>query len=188
MGFLRCLAILSWLLLTVSSSFAARYQRSVVAYQVPDVVLLDQNRQRIRLPELLAGDGPVLVDFIYATCTTICPVMSAGFANLQKKLAEQGQTARFVSLTIDPEHDSPEILREYAGRYRAQKGWTFLTGNRDDIVRVMRAFDAFVPDKMEHYPLVFLREPDGTRWVRIYGLIGTRDLMRELRRLYPRDR
>ncbi|TYO97106.1 protein SCO1/2 [Geothermobacter ehrlichii] len=186
MNLVRSLSILLLLLLTGLPSFAARYQRSVAVYEIPDVELIDQNRQRVRLPELLATDEPVFVDFIYATCTTICPVMSAGFANLQKKLVRERQFARFISITIDPEHDSPEILKDYAARYRAQEGWIFLTGSRDDIVRVMRAFDAFVPDKMEHYPLVFVRDPDRKHWVRIYGLIGTRDLMSEFRRLYPK--
>jgi len=181
---MRVFAVLLFFSLLVPQAEAARYQRSEAVYDLPKVELVDQQRNRVQLDELLKTGEPVLVDFIYATCTTICPVMSAGFANLQKKFAKTGQKARFFSFTIDPEHDSPEVLADYAARYRARPGWTFLTGSRDDIAAVMKAFDAFVPDKMEHYPLIFIRKPDGG-WVRIYGLVGTRDLMKEFRRYYP---
>jgi protein SCO1/2 len=88
-----------------------------------------------------------------------------------------------VSITIDPEHDSPEVMREYLKRYRAKPGWDFLTGSRADIDRVMHAFDAYVPNKMSHYPLTLLRGPGEGRWIRIYGLIGTSDLLDEYQKL-----
>ena len=84
-----------------------------------------------------------------------------------------------VSLTIDPEHDGPEELRKYLDRYGAKSGWDFLTGTRDDINQVMRAFDAFVPDKMSHIPVTFVHTPGADSWVRIDGFAGSKDLMRE---------
>ena len=74
-------------------------------------------------------------------------------------------------------------MRKYLERYRAKPGWDFLTGTREDINRVMRAFDAYVPNKMAHYPLTLLHAPQAERWVRIYGLIGGSELMDEYRKL-----
>jgi len=162
-----------------------RYQRTVVEYPVPDVTLINQHREKVRMVDLLNSDQPVLLDFIYGTCTTICPVLSAGFSNLQKKLGPKSAEVRLISITIDPENDTPETLATYLERYQAQPGWQYLTGTREDIDKMMRAFDAYVPDKMEHYPITFLRYPDKQRWARLYGLIGTRDLLNEFNAINP---
>jgi protein SCO1/2 len=148
-------------------------------YAIPDVVLVNQDGAKVKLKKLLQSDKPVMLDFIYGTCTTICPVLSAGYSNLQKKLGPDAQKVQLVSVSIDPEYDTPEVMREYLKRYRAKPGWEFLTGTREDINRVMRAFDAYVPNKMAHYPLTILRFPGNDKWVRIYGLIGTGELMDE---------
>lgn len=163
-----------------------RYQRSVEKYVVPDVTLVNQDGKKVRLAELLAANQPVMLDFIYGTCTTICPVLSAGYSNLQRKLGPEAQQVRLVSVTIDPEYDTPEVMTEYLRRYNRQPGWDFLTGSRADIDRVMRAFNAYVPNKMAHYPLTLLRGAGEERWVRIYGLVGTADLMAEYEQLRRR--
>lgn len=160
----------------------ARYTRTVAGYQVPDVTLIDQDGQPVRLPDLTGGPAPVLLDFIYGTCTTICPVLSAGFTSLQRRLAKEGAAVRLISVSIDPEYDTPEVTKAYLARYKAAPGWDFLTGSREDIDAVMRAFDAYVPNKMGHFPVTFLRQRDGS-WVRIYGLIGTAELLAEYRKV-----
>jgi protein SCO1 len=172
--------------LSAGAESAKRYKRSVENYRVPDVELVNQDRQKVRLQELLAVDKLVMLDFIYGTCTTVCPVLSAGFSNLQKKLGPDAEKLQLVSITIDPEHDTPEVMLEYLQRYRRKPGWDFLTGSSEDIDKVMHAFDAYVPNKMNHYPLTLMRGPGGQDWIRIYGLIGTADLMAEYQNLGPK--
>lgn len=155
------------------------YTRSVEDYTIPDVVLINQDGERVRLRSLLSGEQPVVVDFIYGTCTTICPVLSAGYANLQRRLGDDSRKVRLVSITIDPENDTPQVLKEYLTRYRAKPGWDFLTGSRADIDRVMTSFDAYFRNKMEHKPLNFIRSPREGKWIRLYGLIGSRDFLGE---------
>jgi protein SCO1/2 len=184
--YLLAVVLISALLTIPLSSRAEvpkRFQRSVEHYSVPDVVLVNQDRQKVRLPELLSADKPVMLDFIYGTCTTVCPVLSAGFSNLQKKLGPAAEDLQLVSVTIDPQHDTPEIMAEYLQRYRRKPGWDFLTGSSEDIDKVMHAFNAYVPNKMNHYPLTLMRGPGKQEWIRIYGLIGTADLMDEYRKL-----
>lgn len=164
-----------------SSAQAAdkKYKRTVESYTIPDVLLINQDGKRVRLPELLKGDTPVVVDFIYATCTTICPVLSAGYLNLQNKLAQNKKTARLISITIDPENDTPRKMKEYLHRYRAKPGWDFLTGSRSDIDTVMRAFNAYIPNKMSHYPLNLIRNPNDGKWVRLFGIISSSEFLSE---------
>ena len=167
---------------TVSAS-RPEYKRTEERLVIPDVTLINQDGKRVKFAELVNSGKLVVVDFIYGTCTTICPVLSAGYTSYQRKLGADAQTVQLISISIDPENDSPAVMRKYLKNYRSQPGWDFLTGTREDIDRVMRAFNAYVPNKMSHYPIMFLRAPGNERWVRIYGLIGTSDFIKESERL-----
>ncbi len=158
---------------------AKKYKRTVEKVTIPDVYLINQDGKKVHLETLLKGDTPVVVDFIYGTCTTICPVLSAGFLNLQSKLEAKGQKVRLISITIDPENDTPKVLKDYLKRYRAKAGWDFLTGSRADINTVMRAFNAYIPDKMSHYPLNLIRSPKDGSWVRLFGIMSSKEFLEE---------
>ena len=182
----RLLALVTLAAILFSSSSAAageKYLRKEIAYETPKVTLINQMGEEVFLPDLLDGDRTVMVDFVYATCTTICPVLSAGFANFQRKTADEADDVVLVSFSIDPEHDTPEIMTEYLERYRAREGWYFFTGTRVGIDKVMRAFDAYVSNKWSHKPRTFLKAPGRAEWVRLDGLMGTSDLIGEYRRL-----
>jgi protein SCO1/2 len=179
------------LILSVSAAFpgevragvAEQKQRTVEKYTVPDVVLVNQDGAKISLKKYLETDKPVMVDFIYGTCTTICPVLSAAFVSLQRRLGTNSRDVRLVSISIDPENDSPKVMKEYLKRYRAMPGWDFLTGSRADIDRVMYAFSAYVANKMDHYPLTLIRHPSDGRWVRVDGLMSSSELLEEYKRV-----
>jgi protein SCO1/2 len=160
-----------------------KFKRTVEKYDVPDVTLRNQDGKKIKLRSFLDAGKPVIIDFIYTTCTTICPVLSASYLNLQNKLGESSGTIQLVSISIDPEYDGPEQMKKYLQRYNAKKGWDFLTGSRNDIILVMKAFDASVVDKMYHIPLYILHVPKAGEWVRLHGLVGASDLMNEVRRM-----
>ena len=163
-----------------------RFTRDAVKVDIPAVTLVDQDGDRVDFRALTLSDKPVFVDFIFATCTTICPVLSAGFASLQKKLTADGKAPRLVSISIDPDHDTPAVMKEYLRRYRASPGWDFLTGSRADVELALRALNAYVPNKMAHYPLVLMRSPADGTWVRLFGLMGTKDLVEEYRKVTVR--
>lgn len=156
------------------------YDRSVARYQIPDLSLTDQNGQRVSLKELLQTDKPVIVNFIYATCTTICPLLSMGYIDLQRELGAKSDDVLLVSITIDPEHDTPEVLNAYRKRYRGKSDWVLLTGGRLDIDMALTAFDAYIGDKMDHQPLNFIRLPERDMWVRLNGMVNGKDFIHEL--------
>ncbi len=158
-----------------------RYQRTVEAYKPPDITLLSQDRTKVQFKDIAASGKPVALALNYTTCTTVYPLIAAGFANLQRKLGPDAGKVWLISISIDPEYDTPELMKDYLQRYGARPGWDFLTGSRKDVVSVMRAFDAYVADKMDkHTPLTFLWLPGEGRWIRIHGLMSTKDLMKEL--------
>jgi protein SCO1/2 len=147
-------------------------------YVLPDVTLVNQRGERVSLKQTLLSNKTVLVDFIYTTCTTICPVLSANFTNFQKKLAGEADKFHLVSISIDPENDTPGAMKDYLERYGAQEGWDFLTGSRNDIDLVLRALQANTETKMDHYPLILIKSPAHNEWTRVYGLIGTSELIK----------
>lgn len=155
------------------------YERSVREYSIPDVVLTDADARPVRLRELLATDDTVMLNFIFTTCGAICPVMSQTFSEVPKKLGATTRGLRMISISIDPENDTPEKLRTYAATYGSTKRWTFLTGRRDDIEAVQVAFDSYRGDKMNHEPLTLLHAGPGKRWVRIDGFASSDSLVKE---------
>lgn len=176
----QMLMILVFVLVCPAMVFAEqKYKRSYEEYSLPDVVLVNQDGKRVGLKSLIEVGRPVVVDFIYATCTTICPVLSAGYVNLQNKIADPKQRPLMISISIDPENDNPKKMKEYLKRYNAKPGWEFLTGSRADIDRVMRAFNAYIPDKMSHYPLNLIRSPKDGKWTRLLGILSSGEFLKE---------
>ena len=122
----------------------------------------------------------MVLNFIFTTCTTICPVMSRVFAQLQDKLGRD-RCAHGLDRPFDPEQDTPPRLRDYAAKFHAGPQWRHYTGTTQASVAVQRAFDAYRGDKMSHTPVTFLRAAPGRRWVRIDGFVSSDELARELR-------
>ena len=164
------------------------YKRTLHSYDaIPDLVLTDADAQPVRLRELLAGDDPVMLNFIFTTCTTICPVMTKVFADARTILGHEADKLRMVSISIDPENDTSAQLHAYARKFGADSHWTFLTGRVPDVAAVQRAFDAYDSDKMNHQPLTLLRATPGGKWLRIDGFATPEQLAGEYRATLSQD-
>jgi len=155
------------------------YTRSIVQYQTPDVKLVDANGKPVSLRNSLEGDNSVMMNFIFTTCSTICPVTSATFSRVQEKLGSEHGKVRMVSISIDPEHDTPSRLNAYAKKFGAGAQWSMLTGSIENSISVQRAFDAYLGDKMNHRPITFIHKGHGKSWLRIDGFASADDLLRE---------
>jgi len=102
-------------------------------FPVPDTKLVDETGKAVSLG---AMKGSVTVyDFIFTTCRGTCPIMTSNMRALTKEIAKDAPV-RFVSISVDPSRDTPQVLAVYAKRVRNDPRWTFLTGNRDDIVKL----------------------------------------------------
>jgi len=143
--------------------------RSTANYTVPDVTLVRADGAQVNFAHELDDGRPVLLDFIYTTCTTICPVLSQTFAEVQKHLGANAAKVKMVSVSIDPEEDTPARLTEYAKRYHAGAQWSFYTGSLQASQLVQRTFDVYRGDKMNHTPVTLFRAAPGQPWVRLDG-------------------
>ena len=155
------------------------YTRKQVNYQLPDVMLTNQYGEKVSTATLLGGDETVMLNFIFTSCTTICPVLSATFSQVQNKYGSQIDNVKMISISIDPEYDTPERLNQYAQRFHAKEGWTFLTGDLETVIEVLSAFDAYRGNKMNHIPLALISTPEPSGWIRLEGFASASDLINE---------
>ncbi|HSS78257.1 MAG TPA: SCO family protein [Thermoanaerobaculia bacterium] len=135
---------------------------------VPDVSLIDQDGRPVHFYSDLVKDKVVAMNFVFTTCTTICPPMGATFAKLQKLLA--GKDVHLISVSVDPATDTPERLKAWAGKFGAAPGWTLVTGDRNEVNRLLKALGVFTAGVADHSPLVLLGNDAAHRWTRAYGL------------------
>lgn len=152
-----------------------------VAYQVPAVKLVRADGKAVDLATELGDARPVLMNFIFTTCTAICPVMSHIFAEVQEQLGEGRTNLHMVSISIDPEQDTPARLTDYAATYKAGSQWNFYTGTAVNSIAAQKAFAAFRGDKMNHEPLTLLRKAPGQPWLRIEGLASANEIVSQYR-------
>ena len=152
-----------------------------VSVNIPALSLVRSDGKAVDLASELADARPVLLNFVFTTCTAICPAMSQVFSAVQTELGAQRSKVHMVSISIDPEHDTPERLAAYAKRFEAGAQWQFYTGTANASVAVQRAFDTYRGDKMNHESRTFLRPAPGKAWVRIDGLASPSQLAQQLR-------
>lgn len=158
--------------------------RSVRDYRLPAVSLVREDGKPALLGDEWKDSRPVVLTFIYTTCTTVCPLSSQTLAELQHKLGKSRDSVHLVSISIDPEQDTPAKLREYAQRFGAGPEWRHYTGTLAASQTVQRAFDVYRGNKMDHQPVMLVRPAPGTRWVRIDGFATADQLLAELPTLH----
>lgn len=159
------------------------YKRSEHEYPLGDFELVDMRGQKTTFKEAVSCGKPVMVNFIFTTCTTICPVMSAIFAQVQNELGTESDKVCMVSISIDPGHDTPDRLLTYAERFNAGPQWTFFTGSEKDIIAVQKSVDVYRGNKMNHEPTTLLRRAEGGPWLRVDGIASASDIVHEYRQL-----
>ena len=144
-----------------------------------EALLLDQGGRRVRLAQDVIGERIAVVNFIYTSCTTVCPVSSATFQQLQQRLAASslGREVVLVSITVDPLRDTPQRLREYGARYRAAEGWTWLTGAKPDVDGALKGFGVYTPNFEDHPAMVLVGDARAGKWTRFFGFPSVDDLV-----------
>ena len=130
-----------------------------------DTMLLDQDGREMRFYTDALRGKIVLISFIYTSCTDICPILMHNLTDVQDQLGDRfGKDVFFVSISVDPEDDTPEELRKYAERYNARPGWIFLTGPKKDVDAVIKRFGEFQEDFEDHSMMFVLGDVKNARW------------------------
>ncbi|HEX8720334.1 MAG TPA: SCO family protein [Pyrinomonadaceae bacterium] len=138
---------------------------------IPDVELLDQDGRKVRFYTDLVKGRVVAVNFIFTTCTTICPPLGATFARVQKELGERaGREVHLISISVDPATDTPERMKAWGAKFHAGPGWTFVTGPKPQVDEVLRALGAATGSPSDHTPTVLVGNDAAGQWTRAYGL------------------
>lgn len=141
------------------------------APSIPDVSLIDQDGKKIHFYSDLIEGKVVAVNFVFTTCSTICTPQGARFAELRKLLGEQaGKEVHLISVSIDPQVDTPPKLKAWSEKLGAGPGWTLVTGEKDEIVRLLKSLGAFDVDIKRHTPSLLLGNDRAKRWTRAYSL------------------
>jgi protein SCO1/2 len=158
-----------------STSFAAegeKVTRSEIQFQVPDVTVVRQDGKKLSLAKELDDGRPVVLDFIFTSCTAICPMLTQTFSKLQTQLEKDQQKVHLVSITIDPEHDTPAKLKEFSKKYKAGPNWDFYSSSQEVNLTIQKAFNSYRGDKMNHGFIYFMRAAPGQAWIRLDGFMS----------------
>ena len=164
-------------------AWAGAVSRATVGYQPPDVSLVRQDGRTVSLPRELDDGRPVLLNFIFTTCSSICPLASRTLEEFQRKLGPEAAHVHLMSISIDPEQDTPARLTAYARKFHAGPEWQYYTGTVAASIATQRAFDVYRGEKMSHTPVTLIRAAPGKPWLRIEGLVTADDLVRDYRKL-----
>ena len=124
----------------------------------------------------LASELPLVLNFVFTTCSSSCSVQTAMLAETQRGFVARGHKLRLASITIDPDNDTPEQLRLFASQFRIGEGWQFYTGRFDDLLRVQKHFDVYRGSKASHPPVLLLRRHARAPWVRVEGFPAPAEL------------
>ena len=138
---------------------------------IPDIEVLDQNGRKLHFYTDLIKGKTVAINFIFTTCTTICPPLSATFSRVQKDLGERaGRDVHFISVSVDPTNDTPERMKAWGAKFKAGAGWTFVTGDKPAITELLKALGAATSRPEDHTPSVLIGNDARGTWRRTYGL------------------
>jgi protein SCO1/2 len=158
-------------------------KRSEAIYKIPTVALQRQDGKKASFPGEIDDGRAVILQFMYTSCTTVCPITTQMFSEVKEQLGKEKLKFHMVSISIDPEFDNLKRLDAFSKKMGAGEQWQFYTGTLEGTVALQKAFDVYRGDKMNHVPVTFLRAAPGKPWVRLDGLRGPEDIVKEYRAL-----
>jgi protein SCO1 len=157
---------------------------------LPNVILRTHRNAAVRFYQDLLRDRIVGISFMYTRCEGRCPLTIASLRALQEALGPRaGRDVFLYSITLDPDFDTPRVLRDYAAVVGAGPGWSFVTGSARDIELIRRRLGFFDPDpridadKSQHAGLILFGNDRTDQWVACPALLRTERIMKVLTRI-----
>jgi cytochrome oxidase Cu insertion factor (SCO1/SenC/PrrC family) len=144
-----------------------------------DVTLVDQNGKSVRFYSDLLKGKVVVINSFFGTCTSVCPPVTQKLVQIQNALgARFGKEVFFLSLTVDPVHDTPARLKQYADKYHAKPGWSFLTGKKEDIEWALYRVGQYSAEKNDHSTILVVGNEPKQYWKKLFSLAKTEELVK----------
>jgi protein SCO1 len=146
-----------------------------------DVRLTNQDGKQLRLYTDILKGNVVIINSFYSTCNGVCRVTIPVFKQLQESLGERvGKDIRLVSITVDPDNDSPEVLRKYATGVGAKPGWDFLTGDKQTVDQVLYKFGLYTDAKEDHSNIFIIGNESTGLWKKVLGIAPPYEILRSV--------
>jgi protein SCO1 len=164
---------------------AARAQASDVSgsleLDVPDVPVVTQDGAHLNFHRDLVAGKVVAINFIFTTCTTVCPPLGVKFGTLQRLLGDHlGKDAFLISVSVDPVNDTPDRLKAWAAKFGARPGWTLVTGRKQDIDELLRGLSSSGASPEGHTPMVLIGNDAAGSWTRAHGFAPASTLVKSI--------
>jgi len=153
--------------------------RSPAEKYFSDVELINQDGQKMRFYNDVLKDKVVVINTFFTSCTGVCPPINRTLERMQEALGDRlGKDAFLVSMSVDPETDTPSKLKEYSQRFHARSGWIFLTGKKENVDWALYKLGQYVETKDGHTTIIIIgNEPKGL-WKKAFGLAKADELMK----------
>ena len=136
-----------------------------------DVELINQDGEKVRFYTDVLKGKTVVVNAFFTTCTSVCPPMNRTMEKIQAAFGGRvGKDVFLVSLTVDPATDTPARLKEYAAKFHAGRGWTFLTGRKENLDWALYKLGQYVESKDDHKTVIIVGNEATGLWKKAYGL------------------
>jgi protein SCO1/2 len=155
---------------TPATGVATEVQPLMSSMQIPDARVYDQDGKLHHFYSDLVKGRTVAINFIFTTCTGVCPPITATLRRVQQQLPARAPAIQLISVSVDPETDTPLRLHEFAAKFKAGPGWSFITGDRTEIDLILRALGVAVGNKNDHTPMILIGNERAHHWTRVYGL------------------
>jgi protein SCO1/2 len=145
---------------------------------IPDVAVTDQDGRKLNFHADLVKGKVVAINFIFTTCTTICPPLAATFAKVGSLGGDRfGKEFTLISISVDPVTDTPQRLKAWAAKFNAKPGWSLVTGTKGDIDTLLKALGGYSARPQDHTPMAVVINDDKGVWTRTYGLASATKLL-----------
>ena len=136
-----------------------------------DVVLVNQDGEKMRFYSDLLQGKTVIINSFFATCQGSCLPITRNLEKVQEALGDRlGKDARIISISVDPTVDTPAELKAFGKKFHARDGWYFLTGPKENVDFVLKKIGQFVTDKQDHYNIVIVGNETTGLWKKAFGL------------------
>ena len=164
---------------TTQQPAAGTAEQSPAHKYFTDVVLVNQNGEKMRFYSDLLQGKVVIINSFFGTCQGSCLPMNRNLEKVQQALGDRvGKDVYIVSISVDPTVDTPASLKEYAKKLHARPGWYFLTGEKQNVDFALNKLGQFVSDKQDHLNIIIIGNERTGLWKKAFGLAQSDELVK----------